>query len=89
MRNSTTWNEIKGTWQHGKTQTIRVPVALAPKILKLGRLLDTGLDPTEYRIIEFLLIKSRQYQRSKTPLNRFTPRWSVFNEFENWLKIHQ
>lgn len=36
--NNTSWQPA---WNHGKTQTIRVPIALAPKILDYARALDT------------------------------------------------
>lgn len=36
-KNSTTW---ESAWNHGKTQTIRVPQALAPKILEYAKALD-------------------------------------------------
>lgn len=32
----------KPTWKHGRTKTIRVPIALAEKILEISRLLDEG-----------------------------------------------
>lgn len=76
-------------WRNSETKTIRVPKIFAPQLLKIARLLDTGLDPVEYKLIEFLLLKGKQYQRTKMPMNRTTPRWSVFNEFENWLKTGQ
>jgi len=38
---STSW---KATWKHGVTKTIRVPVALADKVLELTRVLDQGQD---------------------------------------------
>ena len=34
--------KFKPTWQHGKTRTIRVPVALADKVLSYARTLDSG-----------------------------------------------
>ena len=33
---------VKPTWKHGKTKTIRVPVALAEQILEFARKLDIG-----------------------------------------------
>jgi hypothetical protein len=86
MKNKTTWQDIEGTWRSGKTKTIRVPIALAPQLLKIARLLDTGLDPVEYKIIEFELLKQKQYQRTKKHFDRSTPRWAVFNEFQWWLR---
>jgi hypothetical protein len=38
----------KASWQHGDTQTIRVPVALADQVLTYARQLDAGtLNPTQ------------------------------------------
>lgn len=34
----------KGAWRHGETRTIRVPVALADRLLEIGRELDSGND---------------------------------------------
>ena len=39
-QNSTSW---QSTWNHGKTQTIRVPIALASQILSYAKALDQGL----------------------------------------------
>jgi hypothetical protein len=33
---------FEGKWQHGQTRTIRVPVALADRILAFARQLDSG-----------------------------------------------
>jgi hypothetical protein len=35
----------KPTWKHGKTKTIRVPIALADQILEYGYQLDGGAAP--------------------------------------------
>ncbi|MGD1914110.1 MAG: hypothetical protein ACFB2X_25715 [Rivularia sp. (in: cyanobacteria)] len=74
------------TWENGKTKTIRVPINLAPQIIKIARLLDIGINPVESAIIEFELLKQKQYQRTRRPFNRSSPRWAVFNEFQWWLK---
>ncbi len=37
-KNNTTWQPA---WKHGKTQVIRVPHALVPKILEYARALDS------------------------------------------------
>lgn len=89
MRNNTTWNNLQGTWKGGKTQTIRVPIKLVPEIIKFARYLDNGIHPGEDAYQEFLLIKERQYRHTRKPINRLTPRWAVFNEFEYWLKSCQ
>jgi len=74
------------TWRSGETQTIRVPKKLVPQILKFARFLDAGLNPIECKIIEFLLLKQKQFRRIKKHFDRSTPLWAVFNEFERWLK---
>ena len=74
------------SWKNGKTKTIRVPIKLVPEIIKIARYLDNGIDPVEQKIIEFKLLKQRQYQRTRKVFNRSTLRWSVFNEFQLWLK---
>ncbi|MGL4620535.1 MAG: hypothetical protein ACRCZS_15965 [Chroococcidiopsis sp.] len=38
-RTKTTWEP---TWKHGKTRTIRVPVALAETIIEVARKIDEG-----------------------------------------------
>lgn len=41
---STSW---KATWKHGATKTIRVPVALADRVLEITRRLDEGQDASQ------------------------------------------
>ncbi|MHC5717677.1 MAG: hypothetical protein ACYTX0_37625 [Nostoc sp.] len=41
-RTSTTW-ERGSSWNHGKTQTIRVPIALAEQVLDYARTVDSKL----------------------------------------------
>jgi len=36
---------FKSAWKHGKTKTIRVPIALADQILEYGYQLDSGKVP--------------------------------------------
>lgn len=84
-RNKSTWDNLQGTWRNGTTKTIRVPESLAPQIIKIARLLDSGIDPVEYKIIEFELLKQKQYQRTRRIFDRSTARWAVFNEFQWWL----
>jgi hypothetical protein len=33
---------LKPTWKHGKTQTVRVPIALADQLLEIARKLDSS-----------------------------------------------
>jgi len=55
----------KPTWRHGKTKTIRVPIALADEILKFARNLDEkGITEyvTESKVLDLSGISIRQYQ---------------------------
>jgi hypothetical protein len=36
---------FEGKWNHGKTRTIRVPIALADRVLALARRLDNNESP--------------------------------------------
>ncbi|BAY85996.1 hypothetical protein NIES267_55020 [Calothrix parasitica NIES-267] len=74
------------SWRNGKTTVIRVPVNLVPEIIKFAKYLDNGIYLESFIYQEFLQLKARQYRRSGKRLIRNTPRWSVFNEFENYLK---
>lgn len=42
QRNTTGLLKPKSTWQLGKTQTIRIPIALAPRLLQIARDIDNG-----------------------------------------------
>ncbi|MEG5036816.1 hypothetical protein [Microcoleus sp. AT3-D2] len=35
----------EGKWKYGQTRTIRVPIALADRVLTIARQLDNGLSP--------------------------------------------
>ena len=45
---STSW---KTTWKHGATKTIRVPVALADRILEMAKALDERQDATSNSLV--------------------------------------
>ncbi|ALF52956.1 hypothetical protein ACX27_14790 [Nostoc piscinale CENA21] len=40
-RRTTTW-EISSSWKHGKTKTVRIPIALEAQIMDYARRLDAG-----------------------------------------------
>ena len=84
-RTRTTMPKVS-SWNSGKTKMIRVPIKLASEIITFARYLDNGIDPAERAIIEFELLKQKQYRRTKRRFDRSSPRWSVFNEFQWWLK---
>ncbi|MGI8500147.1 MAG: hypothetical protein ACR2LR_03290 [Hassallia sp.] len=58
-KNDTTWQP---TWKHGKTQTIRVPIALVPKILEYARALDSlhVIDTVLGAIDEYIELRCQQ-----------------------------
>lgn len=93
VRNKTTWSNVSGSWRNGKTRVIRVPENLADDILNYARKLDSGTQENNHNIqlivSEFIELKrtrtgAHHTQKGK-PLNRNSPRWSVFNEFCEWL----
>ena len=99
-KNSTTW---ESTWHHGKTQTIRVPIALAPKILEYAKALDKHvLLPNDVGdIVNQLIIlqaidlyiewKRQNYhpnQNSKT-LNINTRPWDELRKFQAMVEGRQ
>ena len=85
-RTMTTMPEVS-SWNSGKTKMIRVPIKLAPQILRIARLLDKGIHPAEDICQEFLKVKERQYRRARLHFQQSSPRWGVFHEFRRWLKI--
>lgn len=42
----------KPTWNAGKTKPVRVPEALAEKILEIARIIDEGRDPSSADVID-------------------------------------
>jgi hypothetical protein len=42
----------KPTWNYGKTKPVRVPEALAEKVLEIARIIDEGGDPSSSRVID-------------------------------------
>ena len=51
----------KSNWKHGKTKTIRVPIALAKKILECARKLDEGVEIADSKTINLSGIPIRAY----------------------------
>ncbi|NEU77450.1 hypothetical protein PI95_034585 [Hassallia byssoidea VB512170] len=87
--NSTSWQP---GWKHGKTQVIRVPIALAPKILEYARALDEqavdsdlGLQAEILQTIDrYIEHKRRNYhpnQNSKQ-LDTNTRAWDELRKFQ-------
>ena len=68
-RRSTTW---KPSWKSGKTTVIRVPEALAEKLLEVARVLDEGgeIDGHVPGNIPFLKEPADQYLMTITPRER-------------------
>jgi hypothetical protein len=68
-QNSTSW---QSGWNYGKTQTIRVPIALASQVLEYAKALDQDsvyLDPTQCEQTILRAIDSFAQER----LNQFHP----------------
>jgi hypothetical protein len=80
--NSTTWTPA---WNHGKTQVIRVPIALTPKILEYARKLDSGKieNPVLQAIDEYVeWRRSRQHPNQySTKLNMNARTWDELRKF--------
>jgi hypothetical protein len=53
--NSTTW---KPAWNHGKTQVIRVPIALADQILEYAKWLDTHEKSSDAKTGDFVILRA-------------------------------
>lgn len=55
----------KSSWSHGKTKVIRVPEALAEKLLEIARALDTGVSltkVTESKMVDLSGISIRAFR---------------------------
>lgn len=98
-RRSTTFNP---TWKHGKTRTIRVPVALADQLLDIARELDEGrelavIHAKEKGIEEAILTTLERFiaserSRGRKP-NQYTKEfstdgrdWNKLRQFRGWVK---
>jgi hypothetical protein len=84
-RTSGTW-ETGGKWQHGKTQVIRVPRALAPQILEYARALDSGEveNSVLQAIDEYIEWKQQNYHpnQNSRELNLNTRAWDELRKFK-------
>ncbi len=81
-KNNTTWT---AGWKHGKTQVIRVPHALAPKILEYARALDS--EQLENAVLQ-TIDKYIEWKRSHYHPNQYsrkmdinTRAWDEFRKF--------
>jgi antitoxin component of MazEF toxin-antitoxin module len=74
--NESTLKKYQPTWKTGRTQTIRVPVALADQILEYARQLDAGNDTQQTgsnhlsQVVELL-----EDVRDHAPRNSFGQIW--------------
>ncbi|MBW4678114.1 MAG: hypothetical protein KME52_30255 [Desmonostoc geniculatum HA4340-LM1] len=89
-RNSTSFPPA---WNHGQTQTIRVPVALAEQILEYAYAIDSGLVVDQYLFLKTLdcFIKQRiaefhpnQYSRTGSTTSR---RWDELRRFKKAIAL--
>lgn len=85
-RNSTSWQPA---WNHGKTQSLRVPIALADQILDYARAVDSGLFMDQHlilRAIDFFVeeriaeFHPNQYSNTGSITSR---RWDELRRFRN------
>lgn len=85
-KNRTSWQPA---WNHGKTQSIRVPVALAEQILECAYAIDSGLVMDQILILRAIdsFVESRiaefhpnQYSRTGSTTSR---RWDELHRFRD------
>ncbi|MDF5706540.1 MAG: hypothetical protein PUP90_02370 [Nostoc sp. S4] len=74
-------------WNHGKTQTIRVPIVLAQQILEYAYAIDSGLVMDQHMILQLIdsFVETRiaqfhpnQYSRTGSTTSR---RWDELRQF--------
>ncbi|WGV25934.1 hypothetical protein [Halotia branconii] len=84
------------TWNHGKTQTIRVPITLAAQIMDYARAIDDGIELSHVNTADLILdaidcyIKFRQRnfrpnQHSKKP-DMTSRAWDELRKFRKLLQ---
>ncbi|MBN3897341.1 MAG: hypothetical protein HWQ41_19295 [Nostoc sp. NOS(2021)] len=87
-RTSTTW-EKGSKWNQGKTQTIRVPIAITKQILQYAHTIDSGIEPDQQLILRAIdsFVESRvgefhpnQHSRIASTNSR---RWDELRRFRN------
>jgi hypothetical protein len=94
--NSTTW---KPAWNHGKTQVIRVPIALADQILEYAKWLDTHEKSSDAKTGDFVVlqtinkyIKWRRYHhhpnQHSRKLNTSTRTWDELRKFRTMVETN-
>lgn len=97
-RRSTTW-EITSSWNHGKTKTVRIPIALEAQIMDYARCLDAGHsllhgNPADEQevilnaIAKYIIFKRRTYhanQHSKA-LDISTRPWDEMRRFRGMVQ---
>ncbi|MEG4271142.1 MULTISPECIES: hypothetical protein [unclassified Microcoleus] len=60
----------EGKWKHGQTRTIRVPIALADRVLALARQLDSSESPDTSEIPDAATLLNRlKAKRKKSKLS--------------------
>lgn len=83
-RTNTTWS-AGSTWRSGKTKMIRVPIALAEKILEYARALDSGevKNPVLQAIDEYIEWKRQNYHPNQysRELDINTRAWDELRKF--------
>ncbi len=89
-RNSTSFS---AAWNHGKTQTIRVPIALSEQIMEYARAIDAGMTTSQGEILKaidgYIAWRQQNYrstQNSKQPdTNART--WDELRKFRRMVEM--
>jgi hypothetical protein len=87
-KNDTSWQP---GWNHGKTQMLRVPIALAPQILDYARALDSGINMKQQIILQFIdqFVEVRKSQFHPNQYSRTASlhvrRWDELRKFREMI----
>ncbi len=76
------------SWKHGKTSTIRVPLAIAPQILQYARALDSGELPSPETLQTAIDLFSELLDNKKYPVNNASKVKARLREILNLLQFH-
>ncbi len=78
----------KPKWKSGKTQTIRIPIAIAPLVLEAAREIDENGNVSLLQVIEDLKEQNKQFKKANSNLNTVTSdRKQLYEAFEDAIAI--
>ena len=78
----------KPKWKSGKTQTIRIPTAIAPLVLEAAREIDENGNISLLQVIEDLKEQNKQFKKANSNLNTVTSdRKQLYEAFEDAIAI--